>query len=92
MNRDGGSLHKTIDRPVIRLSRDILQERKIPEEWVSRTLNSPEHQEIGIDGNVHYIKAITEYDGRFLREVLNPMVMPNRIVTVFFTRRLRRQQ
>ena len=44
------------------------------------------------DGTVHYIKAIDQYEGRFLRVVVNPDVSPQRIVTVFFDRRIRRSQ
>jgi len=73
-------------------ARDMLRERQIPEEWMWRTLASPERQEVGADGNIHYIKSIPEPGGRFLRVVVNPTVTPNRIVTVFFDRRLRRQR
>ena len=44
------------------------------------------------DGTVHYMKAIDQYGGRFLRVVVNPHVSPQRIVTVFFDRRIRRSQ
>lgn len=73
-------------------ARDMLQERQIPEEWMWRTLASPEYQEIGADGNIHYIKSIIEYEGRFLRVIVNPTRIPERIVTVFFDRRLRRSR
>jgi len=73
-------------------ARDMLHEREIPEEWMWRTLTSPERQEVCADGNMHYIRSIPEHGGRFLRVVVNPTVTPNRIVTVFFDRRLRRQR
>jgi hypothetical protein len=57
-----------------------------------RTLASPERQEVGAKGNIHYIKSIPEHGGRFLRVVVNQTVTPSRIVTVFFDRRLRRQR
>lgn len=72
-------------------ARDMLQERRIPEEWVWRALSFPDRCETDMSGNMHYIKAIPEYGGRFLRVVVNPAVKPRRIVTVFFDRRLRRQ-
>lgn len=70
---------------------DILQERNIPEEWVWRTINSPDRTEAGSDNNAHYVKAIPERGGRLLRVVVNPHATPKRVVTVFFDRRLRRQ-
>ena len=71
--------------------RHTLQERNIPEEWVRRTIDSPDRTEVGADDNTHYIKAIPEHGGRFLRVVVNPHVTPKCVVTVFFDRRLRRQ-
>lgn len=47
-------------------AKDMLQERQIPEEWMWRTLTSPDRQEVGADGNIHYIKSIPEHGGRFL--------------------------
>lgn len=73
-------------------AKDMLQERHIPEEWVWRALSSPEHQVTDSNGNVHSIKPIPEYGGRFLRVVVNPRAKPKRVVTVFFDRRLRRQR
>jgi len=72
-------------------TRDMLKERNIPEELVWRALKSPDRQESAEDGNMHYVKSIPERGGRFLRVVVNPRVSPNRVVTVFFDRRLRRQ-
>lgn len=72
-------------------ARDVMRERKIPEEWVRRTIASPDQTETPPDGTIHYIKAISEHGGRFLRVVMNPAVTPMRVVTVFFDRRLGRQ-
>ena len=71
-------------------ARDMLAERKIPEDWVWRVVNQPDETHIGDDGNMHYNKAIQERDGRILHVVVNPTVQPNRIVTLFFDRRLTR--
>lgn len=68
---------------------DMLIERQIPKEWVWRTVHSPDSRETDVDNNIHYIKAIAEHENRFLRVIVNPHVEPNRIVTVFFDRRLR---
>ena len=73
-------------------ARDMLQEREISEEWMWRTIDEPDRTERGVDGNAHYIRAIPEHEGRFLRVVVNPHVQPKRIVTVFFDRRLGRQR
>ncbi len=70
---------------------DMLRERNIPEAWVRGTMHAPDRTEVGVDHNTHYIKAIPEHGGRFLRVVVNPHVTPKRIVTVFFDRRLRRE-
>lgn len=43
----------------------MLREREIPEEWLWRAIDSPDHIEIGADGNTHYIKSLTEQGGRF---------------------------
>ncbi len=70
----------------------MLTERNISEEWVWRAINVPDSKETPSDGNMHYIKAIEENEGRILRVVVNPNVDPNRIVTLFFDRRLRRKK
>ena len=43
------------------------------------------------DNAPHYTKRIHERDGRVLRVVVNADVQPNRVVTVFFDRRLRQK-
>lgn len=42
----------------------------------------------GEDGNVHYLKAIHEFGERVLRVVVNDRVVPRRVVTAFFDRRV----
>ena len=37
---------------------------------------------------MHYTKAIRERGGRILRVVVNTDAQPNRVITVFFDRRL----
>lgn len=73
-------------------AKDMLLERDILEEWVWRAIRTPDQKEIGIDNNTHYLKAIPEKENRILRVVVNPHVKPNRVVTVFFDRRLRRKR
>ena len=67
---------------------EVLKERKIPERWVWRTIDAPAKKRRGDDGNMHYTKPIKEKEGRVLHVVINDDVIPNRIVTVFFDRRL----
>ena len=63
-------------------ARDMLVERNILEEWVWRTINSPNKKRKGGDDNMHYTKTIKERGGRVLHVVVDPKVQPNRIVTV----------
>ena len=72
-------------------ARDMLTERNIAEEWVWRTINTPDRERRGEDSNMHYTKAIQEREGRVLHVVVNADVEPHRIVTVFFDRRLGRK-
>lgn len=72
-------------------ARDVMGERHIPEEWVLRAIAAPDRIDSRADGTAHYIKAIPEHGGRFLRVVVNPGVVPQRVVTAFFDRRLGRQ-
>lgn len=74
-----------------RHAQDVMRERHIPEEWVRRAIATPDRIDTPADDTMHYIKAIPEHGGRFLRVVVNPDVTPQRVVTVFFDRRLGRQ-
>ena len=38
-------------------ARDMLTERKIPEEWVERAVFEPDRTEEGAEGTVHYLRA-----------------------------------
>lgn len=69
-------------------AKEMIRERRISEEWVWRTLATPNRQRRGEDGNMHFSKPIREKDGRVLHVVVNSSVEPQRIVTVFFDRRL----
>ena len=71
---------------------DMLKEREIKEKWIKETLKIPDTKETKADGTVHYIKKIEEYGDRFLRVIVNPKIAPQKIVTLFFDRTLRRQK
>jgi len=68
-------------------AREMLIERNIAEEWVWRVLRHPDKAKLGEDGNRHFFKAIRERNGKVLHVVVNPVVQPNRVITVFFDRR-----
>lgn len=69
----------------------MLDERGITREWVERTENEPDQTQDHEDGTRHFIKQIPEFDNRFLRVIINVKDFPNRRVTAFFDRRLRRK-
>jgi len=73
-------------------ARNMLVERQIEEEWLWRTLSSPDDFYSGTDENRHFLKAIAERQGRILHVVVNDYVQPNRIVTLFFDRRVRKKE
>ena len=71
--------------------RHVLRERGIERVWVDRTLEEPESAEDRDDGTRHFTRRILEFDGRWLRVVVNVAVDPPVLVTAFFDRRLRSQ-
>ncbi|MFO8033864.1 MAG: DUF4258 domain-containing protein [Candidatus Bipolaricaulota bacterium] len=73
-------------------AKQVLRERSIDKTWVRKAIESPDRVETGEDGNTHYIKSIAEQGERFLRVVVNTHVTPQRVVTAFFDRRLRRER
>lgn len=46
----------------------------------------------GEDNNTHYFKSIAEHGGRVLHVVVNPHVLPKKVVTFFFDRGARRKK
>ncbi len=70
---------------------DMLSERGIAREWVQRALAEPDNIEEHDDDTRHYIKQIPEFGNRWLRVVINIVKQPNKGVTAFFDRRLRRK-
>ena len=69
---------------------EMLRERNIQQAWVELATEDPQKRERMDDGTIHYVRAIDEYGGRYLRVVVNPDVQPQRIVTAFFDRRVGR--
>ena len=72
-------------------AKEMLIERRLREEWVVGAIAFPDRSEVHGDGSTHYIKAVPEHGGRFLRVIVNRDKSPNRIVTAFFDRRLGRR-
>jgi hypothetical protein len=73
-------------------AKGMLIERRITEEWVWRTVNAPDRKRRHLDDdNMHYTKTLGEAQGRVLHVVVDDHYQPNRIVTVFFDRRLRKK-
>ena len=73
-------------------ARNMLVERDIDEGWVWATIRESDGSETGPDGNLHLWRAVPEREGRLLRVILNASATPQRIVTVFFDRRLGRKR
>ena len=69
---------------------DMLRERNIKETWVRLTIEYPDKKEFKDDKTVHYIRAIKEYGGRYLRVIMNANVNPHMVITLFFDRRIRK--
>lgn len=72
--------------------REMLEERSIRLSWVELTLETPDGVEPHDDGTRHFIRRIAENENRWLRVVVNVKACPNRAVTAFFDRRLRRRE
>jgi hypothetical protein len=70
---------------------DMLRERGIAPEWAECARFDPDMTEDHDDGTRHFIKRIPEFGNRWLRVVVNVAVTPDRPVTAFFDRRLRRR-
>jgi hypothetical protein len=72
-------------------ARKVLEERKIPVEWVERTLAAPELRLPDPDDAAveRRYRKIPEYGGRVLRVAVNNTVEPERVVSVFFDRKMK---
>ncbi|MBD2426645.1 DUF4258 domain-containing protein [Phormidium sp. FACHB-1136] len=68
-----------------------MKERNIQPSWLTETLSNPDQILLLADshGNTHYLKQIPEFGHRWLRVVVNPNIFPNRVITLFFDRRLK---
>jgi len=71
---------------------DMLKERGIKREWADRATQDPDRMEDCADGTRHFIKRIPEFGNRWLRVVVNVSIDPEKRVTAFFDRKLRRME
>ena len=68
-----------------------MAERGIPIEWIERTLDTPElvvpdPSDLTIE---RCFRRIPEFGARVLRVAVNRTVEPNRVVSVFFDRKMK---
>ena len=66
-----------------------MEKRRIPLEWMERTIAAPEwtEQDLVEEDLEHRLARIPEFVGHVLRVIVNIKVKPLRIVTVYFDRR-----
>jgi hypothetical protein len=74
-----------------RHAQKALDEREIPFEWLERTLSAPELARPDPDDATveRRFRRIPEFGGRVLRVAVNTAVEPNRVVSVFFDRKMK---
>ncbi len=74
-----------------RHAQKMLDEREIPFEWLERTLSAPELVRPDPDDATveRRFRRIPEFGGRVLRVAVNTAVEPNRVVSVFFDRKMK---
>jgi uncharacterized DUF497 family protein len=72
-------------------ARDVLDEREIPIEWIERVLAHPVLAEPAQSDPAleNRFGRIAEFGNRVLRVVVNTTVVPERVVSVYFDRRMR---
>jgi hypothetical protein len=65
--------------------------RGIRQEWLERVLASPEWRESdAVDSDLeHRLSTITDFGNRVLRVIVNVTVQPERVVTLYFDRKMR---
>ncbi|NMB78151.1 MAG: DUF4258 domain-containing protein [Methanomicrobiales archaeon] len=83
-------MHSPLDYSIH--AKTMMQERMIEEDWVSGTVISPEKIEKRRDDEIHYLKRIPQNGNRFLRVIINPSYNPQRVITVFFDRRVQNNE
>ena len=67
------------------------EQRDIQEALVFSAVDKPDRVEDHDDDTRHYLKKIDENNNKWLRIIVNVQEEPNKCVTAFFDRRLRRK-
>jgi uncharacterized DUF497 family protein len=72
-------------------ARDVLEEREIAVEWMEQVLTNPELVERSTTQPEleNRFARIAEFGDRVLRVVVNTQVVPERVVSVYFDRRMK---
>lgn len=72
-------------------ARDVLEERRISVVWMERVLENPALTQPSLtDPEVeNRFDKIPEFGDRVLRVVVNTQVVPERVVSVYFDRRMK---
>ena len=70
---------------------DMMKERAIRQDWIDKCLKSSEKIEDHKDGTRHFLIRIEEHGNRWLRVVIDVTVEPNKAITSFFDRRMKRK-
>ncbi|WP_271254748.1 DUF4258 domain-containing protein [Pseudanabaena sp. Chao 1811] len=68
-----------------------ISDRQISLNWIKMTLSAPQKVELDSkDPDLrHALLTITDYDNRVLRVIYNVKVIPNKVVSVYFDRKMR---
>ena len=66
-------------------AKSMMHERKIQEEWVLNAVLFPDRFEEREEDEVHYLKEIPDAKGKVLRVIINPIISPNRVITIYLT-------
>lgn len=68
-----------------------ISDRQISLNWIEMTLSAPQKVELDSkDPDLrHALLTITDYDNRVLRVIYNVKVIPNKVVSVYFDRKMR---
>ena len=72
-------------------ARDVIEERQIAVEWLERALANPtltERSKIDTELESRFA-VIPEFGNRVLRVIVNTQVVPERIVSVYFDRKMK---
>ena len=72
-------------------ARDVLDERRISLRWMERVLATPALIQPSLtDSDLeNRFGKIVEFDDRVLRVIVNTQVVPERVVSVYFDRRMK---